>query len=271
MAVSKANKLMQWVKLSVRNPIEAIDRIATIIDVRSDKLFVDPPDYDTVQLVDVLERLSGLNGLHQDSIRAEAAEIETQVKERMGSLTDAPIAHIHSADFALARLCYAAVRVLKPNTVLETGVAYGVTSAFILEALERNGKGTLHSVDLPPLGPNVDRYVGILIRDAVRGRWKLTRGVSKRVLPGILKSLGTVDLFVHDSLHTYKNISFELEQVTPHLAGAGAVIADDIDENPAFLEWSRKHRPGYSAVVKEEVKDSMLGVALFANEGSGRT
>ena len=35
--------------------------------------------------------------------------------------------------------------------VVETGVAHGVTSRFILEALERNGRGFLWSIDLPPL------------------------------------------------------------------------------------------------------------------------
>jgi predicted O-methyltransferase YrrM len=41
---------------------------------------------------------------------------------------------------------------MSPNIVLETGAAYGVTSAFIVQALEVNRKGTLISVDLPPLG-----------------------------------------------------------------------------------------------------------------------
>ncbi len=271
MATSKANKLKEWFFLTMRSPVEAMDRISTIIDVKSDKMFVTPPDYKTVALTEVLARLATLNGLHMDSILQEAAEVEEAVKVRIAGLQNGPINHIHSADFALARLCYAAVRIMKPETLVETGVAYGNTSAFILEALEKNGKGTLYSIDLPPLGPKVDDFVGILIRDDVRHRWKLTRGTSKRTLPPLLKQLGTVDLFVHDSLHTYKNISFELELVTPYLSPNAAVIADDIDENPAFMEWSDRHQPGYSAVVQEEVKTSMLGVALFANESTGRS
>lgn len=271
MATSKADKLKEWFLLTLRSPGEAIDRISTLLDVKSDKMFVKPPDYQTVQLSEVFAKLASMNGLHMDSILQEAAEVEEAVKERISGLQNAPINHIHSADFALARLCYAAVRIMKPETIVETGVAYGNTSAFILEALEKNQQGTLHSIDLPPLGPNVDDFVGILIRDAVRSRWKLVRGTSKRVLPPLLKSLGNVDMFVHDSLHTYKNISFELELVTPHLNKTSVVIADDIDENPAFMEWSNRYEPGYSAVVQEEVKTSMLGVALFANESTGRS
>lgn len=62
-----------------------------------------------------------------------------------------PFTQTHNADFASGRLCYLVCRVLMPTIVLEKGVAYGVTSAFILQALALNGKGKLLSVDLPPL------------------------------------------------------------------------------------------------------------------------
>src|SRR5690348_12083796 len=45
----------------------------------------------------------------------------------------------------IVRAVYCLVRHLKPLKVVETGVARGVTSRFILEALERNGAGHLWS------------------------------------------------------------------------------------------------------------------------------
>ncbi len=266
MATSKADKLKEWLLLTLKSPGEAVDRVSTLINVKSESMLVTPPQFQTVPMSEVLAKLASLKGVQLDSILQEAADVEAAVTERISSLQNAPIDHVHSADFALARVCYAAVRIMKPETIVETGVAYGNTSAFILEALEKNGRGTLHSVDLPPLGPNVDDFVGILIRDEVRPRWKLTRGTSKRVLPPLLKTLGRLDMFVHDSLHTYKNILFELELVTPHLRSTAVVIADDIDENPAFTEWSNRHHPGYSAVVQEEVKQSLVGIAIFTGE-----
>jgi hypothetical protein len=44
---------------------------------------------------------------------------------------------------------YVAVRTLQPRVVVETGVASGWSSAHILRALEANGAGVLHSIDLP--------------------------------------------------------------------------------------------------------------------------
>jgi predicted O-methyltransferase YrrM len=56
-----------------------------------------------------------------------------------------------AADSRFARLGYLLCRLISPSVVLETGVAYGVSSVFILKALEVNDRGILHSVDLPPL------------------------------------------------------------------------------------------------------------------------
>lgn len=56
----------------------------------------------------------------------------------------------NDGDAGLVRTIWCLVRHLKPKRVVETGVAHGVTSRFVLEALERNGSGHLWSIDLPP-------------------------------------------------------------------------------------------------------------------------
>jgi len=58
---------------------------------------------------------------------------------------------ISSADLYAKKVLfpYAAVRILKPECVVETGIANGVSSAYILLALHRNQRGKLHSIGLP--------------------------------------------------------------------------------------------------------------------------
>ena len=41
---------------------------------------------------------------------------------------------------------YAAVRATKPNIVVETCTAAGASSTFVLAALEKNGRGYMHSI-----------------------------------------------------------------------------------------------------------------------------
>src|SRR5579862_4942290 len=44
---------------------------------------------------------------------------------------------------------YVVVRALMPDVMVETGVCNGKSSAFVLNAMDHNGRGHLHSIDLP--------------------------------------------------------------------------------------------------------------------------
>jgi len=131
------------------------------------------------------------------------------------------------ADPALARVVWCLTRHLRPEVVVETGVARGLTSRFVLEALASNGAGRLWSVDMPPSAehaPGLADQTGIAVPAQLRERWTLLRGTSRDCLPSLIGGLvqlnQPVDLFVHDSLHTGRNVRFELDCVwTAILAG----------------------------------------------------
>jgi hypothetical protein len=79
------------------------------------------------------------------------------------------------------------------------------------------------------------------------------------MLPPLLPRLDDLSLFIHDSQHTYRNISWELRTVTPHLTRPAAVLVDDTAGNRAFEHWVERERPAFSAVVETE----MVGVAVL--------
>jgi hypothetical protein len=149
---------------------------------------------------------------------------------------------------------YAITRALRPQQVVETGVASGASSVYFLEALRANGGGTLHSVDLPlelwddpkfrdgvgvhlPIG----KRPGWLVSDELRARWKFHAGDTRSVLPGVVSSVGGVDLFFHDSDHSYSTMTFEYSTAWPHLTAEGVLGSDDVDRNSAFGEFVRAH------------------------------
>jgi hypothetical protein len=236
------------------------------LGVRLERLWIRPALYETTQWQEVLAGMEKTLEFKFNGVCDESAcsEILKEVRSRIEkNLFRAPFALLHNGDFALAKLCYLACRALKPAVVLETGVAYGVTSAFILKALDVNGRGVLHSIDLPPLDRDADQFVGILIPPALKNRWELHRGTSRRLLPALLLELQRVDLFVHDSLHTYRNINWELKTVRPHLGRPCVVIADDVENNSAFSDWIRATRPNFSATLQELEKKDLFGVSVF--------
>jgi len=69
----------------------------------------------------------------------------------------------------------------------------------------------------------------------LRNRWHLYLGDAKEMLPRLLQTLGTIDIFIHDSLHSYEHMLFEFRTAWPHLRGGGVILSDDIDANCSFL------------------------------------
>src|SRR5580700_5849997 len=83
-------------------------------------------------------------------------------------------------DAGLVRTIWCLTGRLRPVNVVETGVAHGMTSRSILEALETD-------------------------------RWTYIAGTSRPRLPALLSRLGRIDLFIYDSMHSNRNVMFELE------------------------------------------------------------
>jgi predicted O-methyltransferase YrrM len=156
----------------------------------------------------------------------------------------------NDGDAALVRAIWCLVRHMRPRAVVETGVGHGITSRFILEALRLNRVGQLYSIDLPPLDPAQRARVGVAVDGGCAKRWSLIQGSSRQCLPPLLERLGGIDIFVHDSLHTERNVVFELEQAWAWLKPGGVMVVDDIDSNGGFAAFTRSH-PNCRALVGE--------------------
>jgi predicted O-methyltransferase YrrM len=168
-----------------------------------------------------------------------------QVWERVGADLTAAGARIgiasyggwNDGDRAFGEAIWCLVAHLRPETLVETGVAHGLTSRVILEGLERNDHGHLWSVDLPAVDSALHSEIGIAVTEGLKPRWSYVQGTARQRLPGLLAELGTIDLFVHDSLHTGRNQKFELESAWGALRPGGVVMVDDIDHSLAFAAF----------------------------------
>jgi predicted O-methyltransferase YrrM len=150
---------------------------------------------------------------------------------------------------------YVLIRLLRPEAIVETGGTPGKSSAFALRALERNNSGHLVTIDLPP--PEVtSRKVSIEISHSVRPagtgsnwcvpshlrrRQTLLNGSSRNVLPAVIANFGAIDLFIHDSEHSYGNMLWELETAYPSVRKGGYLWSDDIETNEAWEDFCNHH------------------------------
>lgn len=135
----------------------------------------------------------------------------------------------------------ALVRLRAPRHIVEVGVSSGVSSAYLLNALEKNDRGTLHSVDLPSfprtsgalrglprnswsLPPG--RSTGWAVPFPLRKRWDLRLGDKSDVLPLLAGELPDIDLLVYDVPHEDRTTRVELRILNPLLNAGSVVIVD---------------------------------------------
>lgn len=143
---------------------------------------------------------------------------------------------------------YLLVRAARPKLVVETGVLYGASTAHILTALDHNGAGKLCSIEIgrSEAEPPHDFF----IPEDVKHCWELVIGDSRRELPAMLGRHPVIDMFHHDSLHTFDHMTWEFTTVFPHLRPGGVLSSDDV-QNPhsvlgifrenAFASFCRRH------------------------------
>ncbi len=126
---------------------------------------------------------------------------------------------------------YLIVRILQPSRIVETGV--GRSTCFMLQALEDMGQGELYSIDINP-------SVALLIPRKLTARWRFVIGSSRHVIPQLLQQLGYINIFFHDSDHSYENMLFEFKTAWPSIVKGGILLSHDTDLNTAFNEFSEE-------------------------------
>jgi predicted O-methyltransferase YrrM len=180
-------------------------------------------------------------------------------------------------DFGFMRVLLGVLTIsLCPKKIVETGVLHGLSSAFILAGLELNNeKKALTSIDLPStfeLGPAAkDGYDDVLppskqpgwvVSNNYNDYWNLKIASSKEILPTL--KTDSVDIFIHDSDHSYSNVSFELNESIRFVKTGGIILCDNLEANSAFTDFVRMrnlqalHLPGLVSMKDNDIKFGMF-------------
>ena len=174
-----------------------------------------------------------------------------------------------------ALFLYWLVRKLNPKIIVQTGVCNGLSTAFMMLGLAKNGpQGSLHAIDLPPVfnpdepGWTVKGKVygvvipegktsGWIVPDAYRNRFEVWNGDAKELLPKMINQVEAVDLFYHDSDHTYDHMMFEFREAKRKLRPGGLVVGDDVSWNASVWDFADQYGvPSYNF-------KGAVGVAFF--------
>lgn len=134
-------------------------------------------------------------------------------------------------------LLYWLVRLLKSETILETGVASGASSRAILEALHLNAAGHLYSSDLSGVIPR--EHAGLCVDTEMTGRWTLLHEGDRQNIPQLVGSVASIDLVHYDSAKEAEEMHWVLEQLAPLLAPDAVIVLDDVDRHGFMEEFVR--------------------------------
>ena len=175
-----------------------------------------------------------------------------------------------------ALFLYWLVRHLNPKTVVQTGVSNGLSSAFMMLALAKNGPdGQLYAIDLPAIfDPNNSDWTargvvyGVAIPEGQKSGWivpdmyygsrfHVELGDAKDLLPPLIARLPEIDMFYHDSDHSYSHMMFEFAEAKKKLTPGGLIIGDDISWNASVWDFADQYgAPSYNY-------HGTVGVAFF--------
>lgn len=174
-------------------------------------------------------------------------------------------------DRGLVRAAWCITRHIPARAVVETGVAHGVTSRGLLEALAANHAGHLWSIDLPPLTISErTSEIAVAVPDELCVRWSYLSGSSRRRLPELLAGLREIDLFVHDSRHSTRNVLFECEHAFAALRPGGFLVVDDLDGNRGFARFAAHHPEADVVVAVADDENRFFGLARKRPVAQGR-
>jgi predicted O-methyltransferase YrrM len=240
-----SQKYRLLLKLLFSRPSEFFDRVKTAAEGMASppQSSVEGKGLDLAMMVDLASKYLNmdLSALLDDQ---DAEAIRAHIASQRALLKRPTSAAMHDADAGLPDFCYVICRALKPRIVVETGVGSGVTTSFILQALAANNEGHLWSIDLPPIG--AEQFAGSFVPQPLRSRWTLLRGRSRDLLPQLLRDLPAPDMFLHDSLHTTRNMTFEFQAAWQKMKDGGVLLSDDIHMSKAFARFIKGQQIGLS-------------------------
>jgi hypothetical protein len=137
---------------------------------------------------------------------------------------------------------YALTKLCKPKHIVEVGVSAGVSTAYFLRALELNGFGTLHSIDLPerqskddPLSKRrraswalpLGKEPGWAVPRYLKRNWDFRLGKSSDILPNLIKEIAGVDMFLYDVPYEVDEAIKDFATVDKKLRSGSIALADN--------------------------------------------
>jgi len=150
----------------------------------------------------------------------------------------------------------------KPNIILETGVAAGLSSRCILEAIKKNSKGILYSSDFPYFRlDNPEKYIGIMVPEELKKNWRLEILGDEKNIKKFKLEIDYADIIFYDSDKRYSaKINF-FKSINNLIKSNTIIVVDDLHNDSFFLEYIKEKKCKHWFIVESKRKH-IVGIIL---------
>lgn len=137
-------------------------------------------------------------------------------------------AHSHVGSGS-GRVIRHAIEVAKPKVACEVGLAYGISSLYILDAMQESGGGRLIGMD-PAQHDDTWRGGGLhnIQRAGFSDRYEFHEDTSQRVLPRLAEAGTRIQFGFIDGWHTFDHTLVDFFYIDQMLDVGGVVVLDDV-------------------------------------------
>lgn len=136
---------------------------------------------------------------------------------------------------------YAICRCVRPSLVVETGTRDGLGTSVLARAIQKNAEEAAIAGRVATF--DIDDRSGWAVPGALREYVDMHVGDARQMLPTALHGR-RVDVFIHDSLHTYDHERFEFDVAFAH--GCEIVMSDNAHATTALADFARERGWSYS-------------------------
>lgn len=200
---------------------------------------------------DEVERL--INGVREGQIHQRIQKCENRMESKPYSLGGMKLG---------GETTYLLTRLMNPNTVLEVGVANGVSTAYMLGALEElDSTADIRAIDKPQFESEIRSKrgkrglsgVGGIIPDEQEAGWVAPKdqrskhgyqyyvGDFTQILPEVVNSMPPIDLAIYDASKDSEEMKMAYDSLIESLSPNGVLVSDDIEVNDVFTQMRKRH------------------------------
>lgn len=231
---------------------------------------IDNPEEEVKSTV---QQLFGISQSEVEELFKQAKDFEkNELGPKLDEFTELPFG---PGGMAMGgKTLYVITRLVKPETILEIGVANGMSTAFVLGALDEEGvppeSVTIHAIDRPQFAYQIQERRGRfglegrggLIPDNKEAGWLASKMIRQKynyqlhigdfteILGDFSEIFDSLDLAIYDASKDPEEMKFAYQFLLTKLQRNGVLVSDDVLVNDIFEAMMEGQR-GRSRIVND--------------------